>query len=216
MLQLRSDLSFCFIGERAVLLDLEADRYFLLRGEPLQTIREAMAGKLEAPHAESLVDDSPHSLFVRGPDGVAPVTAPRPNLSALEASVRPQALELRVRELFAAQYRASLVLKLRGLRATVARWRAVRPAGAIAPDLEKLIAISQFYASKRPLVPLRRGCVPDSLGLMRLIWRHGLDADLLFGARLDPFAAHCWVQSDDHVLSDPVSNVSDFTPVFRL
>lgn len=216
MFQLRPDLSFCFIGERAVLLDLESDRYFLLRGEPLQAIRDAMAGKLDARHAGNFADYRPHSLFVRGPDGVAPVTAIRPNLSALEADVRPHRLELRVRELLGAQYRASFALRLCGLRATVARWRAVRPVGAIAPDIEKLIAISQFYAAKRALVPLRRGCVPDSLGLMRLLWRQGLDADLLFGVRLDPFAAHCWVQSDDHVLSDPLSNIVDFTPVFRL
>jgi hypothetical protein len=58
--------------------------------------------------------------------------------------------------------------------------------------------------------------VPDSLALIACLWRRGLPADLYFGVRIAPFAAHCWVQSGDCLLSDPFDIVREFTPVFRL
>jgi hypothetical protein len=75
---------------------------------------------------------------------------------------------------------------------------------------------ARAFALRRADVPIQRSCVPDSLALMRLLWRKGLDADLYFGVRLDPFAAHCWVQAEDYLLSDPLANVLSFSPVFRL
>jgi hypothetical protein len=37
--------------------------------------------------------------------------------------------------------------------------------------------------------------------------------ELVFGAKLNPFAAHCWVQLEDVVLNDRTDNVAVFTPV---
>lgn len=51
---------------------------------------------------------------------------------------------------------------------------------------------------------------------MTCLGRRRLDAELYFGVRLDPFAAHCWVQSDDLLLTDPAASVAEFSPVFRL
>lgn len=215
MLQLRPDLSFCFIAERAVLLDLRADRYFLLTGEPLRLLRKAMRGEYGTSNPAEFANFGCGPLFVDGPSGVAPVEAATPGRSALECGRAPLDWPS-VGHVFGAQVRASVTLRTCGLRRTVARWRAARPSGQPREEVGATIMLSQYYAAKRALVPLHRSCVPDSLGLIRLLWRHGLDADLLFGVRLDPFAAHCWVQSESHVLSDPLSNVTDFTPVFRL
>lgn len=215
MLQLRQDLSFCFIGERAVLLDLEADRYFLLAGEPLRAVCDAMVGRLAGGCELRFAGLGDRPLLVPGKKGVAPVTATIPLCSALEAPTGASG-EFSVRDVFIAQCRTSFALRLRGLRGAIMRWRAVRPAGLPRHGSEAAQALAQFYAAKRALVPLRRSCVPDSLALLRLLWRHGQDADLLFGVRLNPFAAHCWIQAGDQVLSDPLSNVVDFTPVFRL
>ena len=54
------------------------------------------------------------------------------------------------------------------------------------------------------------------MALARSLWRRGIDADLYFGVRLDPFAAHCWLQHDDLLLTDPMNFVADYTPVFKL
>ncbi|BBF82629.1 hypothetical protein EM6_3270 (plasmid) [Asticcacaulis excentricus] len=34
----------------------------------------------------------------------------------------------------------------------------------------------------------------------------------VIGVRL-PFAAHCWVQTDDYLISDQALTVSDYTPI---
>ena len=215
MLQLRPDLSFCFVGERAVMLDLEADRYFLLEGDTLRAIRMATTGDHEFEQGMRLPTLGNRPMFVEGSAPVAPIAATMPLRSALEAGAK-RARGFGVGELAVAQYRTHLSLRFRGLRSTIVRWRAARPTVPARSDFDLALSLAQYYAAKRALVPLRRSCVPDSLALMRMFWRHGLDADLLFGVRLDPFAAHCWVQSDDHLLSDPLSNIADFTPVFRL
>lgn len=215
MIELRSDLSFCFIEDRAVLLDLEADRYFLLAGEPCRVLLQAMSGRLDTRRQFQFPSLGSRPMFVSGPNGVRPVEAEKPAGSALETPGVSQ-LSLGVTSVVTAQYRSSITLKICGLRCTIAQWRALRPAFPRRTDINEAIALSRFFAAKRALVPLRRGCVPDSLALMRFLWRRGYDADLLFGVRLDPFAAHCWVQCLDQVLSDSLSNVADFTPVFRL
>ena len=215
MLQLRPGLSFGFVADRAVVLDLEADRYFLLDGAPLRLIRDAMANRLDARRCLQFERLGARPLFIAGHAGVAPVVAPAPVGSALERAVDGRG-DVPLRHLFAAQCRANGALKFLSLESVIARWRAVRPQLPARLDLAAAISLAQGYAAKRPLLPLRRSCVPDSLAIMRLLWRHRLDADLFFGVRLEPFAAHCWVQSGDLVLSDPLSNVVDFTPVFRL
>lgn len=215
MLQLRPGLSFCFLGERAVLLDLDADRYYLLSGEPLRVIRDAMAGRLDGRRPLLFPEFGSRPILVEGPAAVAPVDVRMPTLSALEAD-EDRLASVPAAQLFAAQCRASFALRVRGLRGTLARWRGLRPDTFPHNGLAGAVSVGQYYAAKRALVPLRRSCVPDSLALMRLLWRRGIDADLLFGVRLDPFAAHCWVQYEDHLLSDPLSSVADFTPIFRL
>lgn len=215
MLQLRPGLSFCFIGDRAVLLDLEADRYFLLAGEPLRVVRDAMVGRIDGRRPLIYPQLGPRPILVEGAAGVAPVAIDMPTHSALEAPQRT-GVQIGTAELFGAQFRSAAALRIVGLRHSLSRWRATRPSGLRGADDGAAAAVAQSYAAKRALVPLRRSCVPDSLALVRLLWRRGIDADVLFGVRLDPFAAHCWVQQGDQLLSDPLSNVTDFTPVFHL
>ncbi|GAD58270.1 hypothetical protein MBEBAB_0520 [Brevundimonas abyssalis TAR-001] len=36
---------------------------------------------------------------------------------------------------------------------------------------------------------------------------------MVFGIKLVPFGAHCWVQAGETVLNDTVDNVSEYTPI---
>jgi hypothetical protein len=76
--------------------------------------------------------------------------------------------------------------------------------------------MARGYAAARVQLPWRRLCVPDSLALARYLWKRDIDCEVIFGVRLDPFAAHAWVQSGDLLLSDNINVVADYTPVFRL
>ena len=76
-----------------------------------------------------------------------------------------------------------------------------------------LSAGTRRFLSARRLVPVKGNCLLDSLALLRLLGsaRHG--AMLVFGVKLHPFAAHCWVQAEDLVLNDRLENVASFSPV---
>lgn len=74
-------------------------------------------------------------------------------------------------------------------------------------------AVARRFLSARRLVPVKGNCLMDSLTLLRLLERTRHDAMLVFGVKLHPFAAHCWVQSDDLLLNDRLENVRAFSAV---
>lgn len=76
-------------------------------------------------------------------------------------------------------------------------------------------ARSERFLCARKLVPLsaRDRCLLDSLTLLRWLGDLRSGAALVFGVKLNPFAAHCWVQADDLVLNDRLENVAAFTPI---
>ena len=77
----------------------------------------------------------------------------------------------------------------------------------------RLTARARRFLSARRLVPVKGNCLTDSLALLRLLGPTGHAAMLVFGVKLHPFAAHCWVQSNDLVLNDRLDNVAAFSPV---
>lgn len=213
--QLRPGLSFGFIGERAVLLDLDLDRYFLIKAEAAQTLRDLMAGTGDADTCRRLPRPGGRPLLVEGRNGFDPVEAALPGASVLETEGCAPA-HLPFHHVLRAQMEASASLRILGIKRSIAAWRRARPVDIGREFASEAADLARAFALRRATVPIRRGCVPDSLALMRILWRKGLDADLYFGVRLDPFAAHCWVQAEDYLLSDPLANVLSFTPVFRL
>lgn len=76
-----------------------------------------------------------------------------------------------------------------------------------------LSALTRGFLSSRRLIPVKGNCLVDSLALLRLLGPTRHAAMLVFGVKLHPFAAHCWVQSDDLVLNDRLDNVAAFSPV---
>lgn len=219
-------LSFGFIGADAVVLDLMADRYFRLRGYAATLGSLASAGAASCD-AGSLADLVERQLLLPGPGAVPrPAFAPRPAESAIEHSCMPlrggrQTIRVPVREVLTTRLFAGQWMRSGGLLRTVTRWRGQRArrlqqALNRIPSQDAVRAIACSFAAGRRYFPAKRRCVPDSLALARCLWRRGADAQLYFGVRLEPFAAHCWVQADDLLLSDPIDSIAEFTPVFEL
>lgn len=48
---------------------------------------------------------------------------------------------------------------------------------------------------------------------MRWLTAEGDGATLVFGVKLDPFAAHCWVERGDVLLNDRPERVERFAPI---
>lgn len=216
---LPAHISFGLVGERAVILDAVADRYYLLAGYEARLLGSFHCCPAAVTQAGPLT--SRGLLACGAGPAIAPVVACERTKSALE--VRGCLAGVRAWEVGRDRLEAGLSLRLRGLAQTIERWRRLRDRRVIPAERSNPTRVAfdigdlaRGFANARLYVPARRRCVPDSLALMRCLWRRGYDAELYFGVRLAPFAAHCWVQRDDLLLSDPLDIVREFTPVFRL
>lgn len=179
-----SGLSFGRIGERTVFMDLTADLYFM--AEPDEE-RQLFANSAEATNfpasTASIVEE----------DQRAP--------PALRDLVLVLQLMLRARRALLTRPIASAVASAAG------------KAKAAAFESSNIPALAQRFLSVRRLIPAAPKCLPDSLALVGWLGRHGLPSTLVFGVKLDPFAAHCWVQSSTLLLSDRLEEIERFTPV---
>lgn len=212
-------VSFGFLSECAVALDLSADRYFLIAA-PAAAALVAVSAVGDGKADRLILDAMVRKRLLEPGAGapIEPIVAETLCGSALEAEGTGGHLPL----LEVASFRASAALHLRlfGLKATLARWRGLRHryARRLQPSTaaDGVIHVAQGYADARVFLPAKQLCVPDSLALARSLWRRGLYADVYFGVRLAPFMAHAWVQAGDVLLSDKLNTVGEYTPVFRL
>jgi hypothetical protein len=87
-----------------------------------------------------------------------------------------------------------------------------KPAGSV--DLARLRELAGVFRAARCLVPIKPRCLPDSLALRDWLAARAGAPEMVFGVKLHPFAAHCWVQWQGTVLNDAPDRVREFVPVF--
>lgn len=86
------------------------------------------------------------------------------------------------------------------------------PTGQGQRDAETLRLALDLW-SILPWLPFDGLCLARSALLMAYLRRLGHGADWVFGVRLWPFEAHCWVQLGDTALNDQVERLVAFTPL---
>lgn len=62
----------------------------------------------------------------------------------------------------------------------------------------------------------RKDCLPKALTTFHLLRRQGIPAELVYGVRKFPFAAHSWVETHGEILDDRPSRVSAYTPIHQI
>lgn len=212
-LALREHLAFGICAGRAIFLDYEENRYFCLSptlndlflslgGDPVEDDSEA-ARLLE------------QSGIVRVIPGQARISAPRIPLALATLSDAPIRLTIAsfspvtAIECFWAQYR----IKRRPLRSLIdldkARLLYERDRFV---DADMVALVRHFHGLGR-LIRNRDRCLANSIALRRRLEHDGFGAALVFGVRLYPFQAHCWLQRGITVLNDHHEHVAQFTPV---
>jgi hypothetical protein len=192
------------LGERIVVLDRSRDDYSLLVGPPAQALIElfgsgALAPALEPLEAAGLIDPTsrrrPAAITPAAQDHAGPGVQPRP-ADALAALLACAATAARLRWL--------------GLERTCRRLEAVPGGRSDAAALAEALAA---FASARRWYPRTPRCLFDSLALLAFLRGRGLAARAVFGVRLDPFGAHCWVEAAGRVVNDRVATTRAFTPI---
>lgn len=215
--KLGDDISFCWVADRAVFLDTRRDRYFCL-GPSTEGIFRGLCAE-EAPttsDVSSLVALKVIEAFEGDGAPLHAATHIKPTRSALEGTSRIKGLDAGL-VVEGALALASARRRLRQLPLfdIIKRRRARTPLSEDASALatEDTLELATAFSIARRIVPLPSRCLADSLALLDILARRGLAGELVFAVRLNPFAAHCWVQAGQVVLNDTVESVQRHTEI---
>lgn len=236
---LSKHVHLCATADHLVLLDLRNDRYLALPTAHARTLGRYVAGWPIGSN-EGATDDSAASLLssleerniltrevTLGKSAAVEATVPAPNalidtilLYTLDPSVPPppkvsvtdvirftlsyvlarrtlstNALAKRVAKMRRRKSKATLVCNdLQDLRQRITSFRLIRPF---------------FYTSDNK-------CLLDALVLTEYLARYRHFPSWVFGVQTRPFAAHCWVQTNDFVLNDIPEHVDTFTTIMSV
>lgn len=205
-------MCYCAVGDRLVFLDITRDQYFCLQDAAAARLSETIGtaggqGAIDAMGASGMV-----GVDSRGPLHVCP-PVPDPVHSALDRG--PGQASMRdILHLFLLLLRTRRAISAGRLTLVLDAIETVKNSRRLEPIREEeLGAISALVRAIDLVVRVHDNCLVRSLSIARLLGARGLACDLVFGVKLEPFAAHCWVQSGDVLLNDRPDNVRSFTPI---
>ncbi len=201
---LKAGVHAAVIDTALVILDLEADNYFCLPsgGETLLSRPDGGAEVLCGPARDTL--EAAGLIQAEAP----PMARPLPSKPSRTAIYDPARVSWR--DIHAGLAAAVDVRRIKpgsGITAYLAEPPLPSVAGA-----EVLRAARAFWRVQ-PWLPIEGECLVRSAVLVRALHRQGLDAEWVFGVRLFPFMAHCWVQAGDTCLNDDVERLSAYQPL---
>jgi len=218
-LQLHPHVSYGLVGDRAVFLDLRRDRYLALdrRAEDaFQALRTAVEPVLPPGAGRDALLAT--GLFREGSlsGRMAPADVPRLTNSVLdECNMPPSGLAGPLRA-WACVSRARKRLGTWTLYDIVGALRDDRHAAKPRGELSAAEHAARAFLSARALCPIERSCLLDCLAMLDRLGDKSGHARLVFGVRLNPFGAHCWLQTERKLLTDAHDTIGEFVPVLSV
>lgn len=205
-------LSFGLVNGRPVFMDPTRDSYFLL---PQKEEAEFLDARKIRPRSGSSASKPAEQEFAIASDlgGIVEANPPRPASSLLELPTGHAARWWRdLLRIACLQRRVRTELTCRPIAGLLRAESLKRPSDRELGTNGEIFDLALRYLRARMRLPFRHTCLVDTLTLVRWI---GPAPRLLiiFGVKLDPFAAHCWAQLDDMILNDRCDHVAPFRPV---
>jgi hypothetical protein len=216
---LREGVSFCIVDGRSIFLDLGRDRYLGIGPTAEHAFQRLISNEsLTAPDRSELDKLCAQGLVDHAADGATrPRASSAPRLAAsMWEGARARITWHGVPHLCLSLAHSALLLRARSLKRAVgevARLKRSAAANADSRATDRLPEYVGAFASTGLVFTTHNQCLWHSLALASFLARMGLTSDLVFGVRLRPFAAHCWVQRDDQLLNDSLDRVANFTPI---
>lgn len=205
-------------------LDLQKDKYLCLSDKYSDVIRDLIEDeKPKSPANHAVIDvllqtgliEKQHS----GRKASRRLLLSAPNASLLDSNaglsctVRPS----HVWAFFRSATLASASLRWRTIEQTVhyvTRHRPRHPiAGTSSADIIVVAELKAVFQQLRPFYPRAYLCLFDSLSLLLFLATFDIFPRWVFGVRLKPFCAHCWLQLGDWVVDDRLDNVRPYSPI---
>lgn len=205
-------MSFGLVNGRPIFMDTIHDSYFALaqreEGEFLKALKR---GPLSCWETAEPWDEA--QAIGSDPRPIVEANSPGPTSSLLDlaARQRPRSLRDLVRIAYL-QHQVRIDLARKPI-ARLLSWHVMEGAGPRQLRTNgEIIDQTLHYMQARSLLPLKPNCLVDTLTLAR--WLGPAPGLLMiFGVKLDPFAAHCWAQLQNMILNDRCDYVAPFRPV---
>ncbi|QNA83754.1 lasso peptide biosynthesis B2 protein [Sphingomonas sp. So64.6b] len=211
---LRPGLSFARVGDRLLFLDIRHDRYFCLSPSAEAGFVRLIAGDdLSATDLGAVERWRADGLLVDIESAAMPQPCRPPPVTATSLDSDDTATPWKVATALSALVRSRIALKIAGLGRVLHNLEQrkasdVRPR----PKADLLATATAFHQASLLASPLDQ-CLVRSLAIARRLAMVGFRPDLVIGVKLQPFAAHCWVQYETLLLNDRADMVRDFTPI---
>ena len=209
--RLREGISYCFVGEQMVFLDIRNDRYFGLSSRAAAIFTAMAEGRADMAD----LSGTPVERLVERcgvPGGIEPF-----RLSVPARAISPDVCrKCSVRDAFGialALLEASVRLRFQSLYQVlsgISDRPVLRASGMDISD-----AVIAFRKSDA-LIARQDRCLLKAVALVIYLRSRGFSSRLVMGVALRPFHAHCWVQLDDRLLNDDLDVVSGFVPILAV
>ena len=209
--RVRSELSYCSCEGRPIFLDIDTRRYSTLPVDLCEPFAALIGGDENVPHSDI---ERLSTLGVIEPG--TPVIRALSGLAAPTSEVSPLPCRFWSIGALLAQAQARCRLRRQAFRNLLADEAAQRPAERTTANDEDWGRLRGAFEQIATLYGEVDQCLPRSLAFRRLALKRGHNASLVIGVKIDPFAAHCWVQSGPRVTSDSLERVSLFTPIHAI
>lgn len=212
-LDIRPGFHFCHFDGEYVLLDLPAGRYFLIAGATALSFTHFLEHRSNAGERAILLEQK-LICPTHTSDTTSIAMPPTATVSLIDRPF-PKAPLLDTFLAIRHQRRASTDLRRQSI-AEIARLlgEPARECSRSRPQ-ERCLQTAAAFQRARRYVSAADQCLPRGIGLRRMLAGQGCEARLVFGVTL-PFAAHCWVQIGETVLTDPLDVVLHYKPIFAV
>lgn len=214
----------CQRGDAFVFLDLAQDEYTLIMGEAAAALSEFMANAGSTPltpqRVESLQELIRAGLLTTDsqtgkPFSATPGAVAIQPLLDVETPPRPTVKLSHVYNFAVACTTAAVRLRWSRIQNTVSAvaMRKARHASRQRVDLDEARRLAAIFHRLRGLFPANYLCLFDSLALVEFLARYDVFPEWVFGVKLEPWAAHCWIQHQQFTFNESVEEATDYTPI---
>lgn len=200
---------YCEVDGQLVFLDLGRDKYLALRGEDRAAFERLRDGGTNDSEAMTRLVATGLLTRCDGDTSLDAASIVVPNRDILDRDP-PFDLRLSLRAGLSLLWsrRAMRSERIASTVAELARRKSISKCCS-----NEAVALAGTYAASRWLIPIEPRCLIDALALDRILLGRGLRTALVFGVRLDPFAAHCWLQTPDYILTGSAADAHNFEPI---
>lgn len=213
-LALEPHVRYGIAGGHPVFLDLRRDRYLML-DEPAERAFAVLAQGGPWPDGTAGHRLLATGLFRRAaaPADLSPAAVARPGASLLDELAESGTGHVPWLRAWRTVARARRRLRTVPLLEIVETRASLGDPSATG---EAIAAAARAFLAARALVPIERSCLLDALALLDWLGAMAGPVTLVFGVRLSPFRAHCWLQTEQLLLTDAFDEVGGLTPVMAV